>query len=553
MLISLYIKNFILIDFLEINFKKGLTSIVGETGAGKSIILKALLSIFAKKASSSVVKDQSKATSITVEFDISNDEYVINYLFEKGFLNNNEKTLIIRKVISFDSKNKIFINDQPTTIDNIKAIEKHLCEICSQHNQVKLLDSGSHVEILDNYINSSSKLNNIKNIYQKILLLKKEFNELQNNIQKNEYEKAYLLNKIKELEELNISENESEELSIKRKNLLESSKILDISQSISKKLIAGDSNIISELWLIQKQLNKYANVFIPYNKNLESIILELETFNNELTTISQNLIDDTENIEEIEGRYFKIKEAEKKYKADSSQFYSIIELSKTRLQALEDETFNLEQAEKNIANLKKDYFKYAKELSDMRKQASQKLREKLIAITKNLNMEQLDLKIDIVTTELITPKGIDIVQILIKTNPEQNFESIDKIASGGEISRIMLALKLVSSSHYDNKTIIFDEIDSGTGGKTAKMIGINLKELSKNMQVILITHQPQIAAISDNIFKVTKEFESNKTVLNARYLQKHEIESEISYMISGEKYDKKAKNTTQTLLLKGQM
>jgi DNA repair protein RecN (Recombination protein N) len=200
--------------------------------------------------------------------------------------------------------------------------------------------------------------------------------------------------------------------------------------------------------------------------------------------------------------------------------------------------------------LKKNYFKYAKELSNMRRQESHKLREKLIAITKNLNMEQLDLKIDIVTTELITPKGIDIVQILIKTNPEQNFESIDKIASGGEISRIMLALKLVSSSHYDNKTIIFDEIDSGTGGKTAKMIGINLKELSKNMQVILITHQPQIAAISDNIFKVTKEFEFNKTVLNARYLQEHEVESEISYMISGDTYDKKAKNTTQTLLLK---
>ena len=312
MLVSLYIKNFILIDFLEINFKKGLTSIVGETGAGKSIILKALLSIFAKKASSSVVKDQSKTTSITVEFDISNDEYVINYLFEKGFLNNNEKTLIIRKVISFDSKNKIFINDQPTTIDNIKAIEKHLCEICSQHNQVKLLDSGSHIEILDNYINSSSKLNNIKNIYQKILFLKKELNELQNNIQKNEYEKAYLLNKIKELKELNISENELEELSVKRKNLLECSKILDISQLVSKKLIEGDSNIISELWLIHKQLNRYADVFIPHDKNLESIILELETFNNELTTISQNLIDDTENIEEIEGRYFKIKEAEKK-------------------------------------------------------------------------------------------------------------------------------------------------------------------------------------------------------------------------------------------------
>ncbi len=168
MLVSLYIKNFILIDFLEINFKKGLTSIVGETGAGKSIILKALLSIFAKKANSNVIKDQSKATSITVEFDISADEYVTNYLLENGFLNNNEKTLIIRRVISSDSKNKIFINDQPTTIDNIKAIEKYLCEICSQHNQVKLLDSSSHINILDNYINSSNQLNNIKIIYQKI-------------------------------------------------------------------------------------------------------------------------------------------------------------------------------------------------------------------------------------------------------------------------------------------------------------------------------------------------------------------------------------------------
>ena len=212
-----------------------------------------------------------------------------------------------------------------------------------------------------------------------------------------------------------------------------------------------------------------------------------------------------------------------------------------RLQALEDETFNLELVEKNITELKQNYFKYAKELSNLRRQASQKLREKLLAVTKNLNMEQLDLKVDIVSTESITPKGIDNVQILIKTNPEQNFEGIEKIASGGEISRIMLALKLISSNHYDNKTIIFDEIDSGTGGKTAKMIGINLKELSKSMQVILITHQPQIVAISDNIFKVTKEFESNKTILSAKYLKEHEVENEISYMISGDQFDKKAK------------
>ena len=541
MLVNLYIKNFILIDFLEINFKKGLTSIVGETGAGKSIILKALLSIFAKKANSNVIKDQSKTTSITVEFDIFGDEYVTNYLLENGFLNNNEKTLIIRRVISSDSKNKIFINDQPTTIDNIKVVEKYLCEICSQHNQVKLLDSSSHIDILDNYINSSNQLNNIKIIYQKIQVFKKKLEELQSNIQKNEYERAYLLNKIKDLEELAALENELDELAIKRKNLLESSKILDISQLVSKKLIEGDSNVISELWSIHKQLNRFTDVFTPYDKNLESIILELETFNNEITRISQNLINDTENIEEIESRYFKIKEAEKKYKEDSSKFPAIIELSKMRLQALEDETFNLELVEKNITGLKQNYFKYAKELSNLRRQASQKLREKLLAVTKNLNMEQLDLKVDIVSTESITPKGIDNVQILIKTNPEQNFEGIEKIASGGEISRIMLALKLISSNHYDNKTIIFDEIDSGTGGKTAKMIGINLKELSKSMQVILITHQPQIVAISDNIFKVTKEFESNKTILSAKYLKEHEVENEISYMISGDQFDKKAK------------
>ena len=178
----------------------------------------------------------------------------------------------------------------------------------------------------------------------------------------------------------------------------------------------------------------------------------------------------------------------------------------------------------------------------MRKQSAPLFRDKILKITNDLNLKKFDLKIEITENRSITPIGIDKVNLLIKTNPEQDFLNIDKIASGGEILRIMLALKLVASNKFGNKTIVFDEIDSGTGGQTAKMIGSKLKELSTNMQVILITHQPQIVAMSDNIFKVKKEFKNNKTILKADYIDNHEVEAEISYMISGKKLNSNTKS-----------
>ena len=541
MLINLYIKNFILIDFLEINFKKGLTSIIGETGAGKSIILKALLSIFAKKSNSSVIKDKLKITSITAEFDISDNVKIKDHLINTGYIINNEKILSIRRVISFDGKNKIFINDQLTTVDNIKFIEKYLCEICSQHNQIKLLESSSHVQILDSYINNPNLLKEVSNIYQKISLFEKRLENLQNSVAQNEYEKAYLNNKIKDLELLNVKNNEMDELSLKRKSLLESSKIIEISQRSSKKLMDNNGGIISELWNMHKQLVKFSDVFNALDKNLESIIFELESLDHDMISICENLNENSLNVDEVESRFFKIKELERKYNINSSEFSEVIQSSKRRLKSLEDATFDLERIKNNINELKTNYLKYSKQLSDLRKDSAPSFRDKILKITNDLNLKNFDLKIEIIENKLVTPIGIDKINILIKTNPEQDFLSIDKMASGGEISRIMLALKLVASNKFGNKTIIFDEIDSGTGGKTAIMIGNKLKELSKKMQVILITHQPQIVAISDNIFKVEKEFKSNKTILSANYIKNNEIEAEISYMISGKKSDDDAK------------
>ncbi len=541
MLINLYIKNFILIDFLEINFKKGLTSIIGETGAGKSIILKALLSIFAKKSNSSVIKDKLKITSITAEFDISDNVKIKDHLINTGYIINNEKILSIRRVISFDGKNKIFINDQLTTVDNIKFIEKYLCEICSQHNQIKLLESSSHVQILDSYINNPNLLKEVSNIYQKISLFEKRLENLQNSVAQNEYEKAYLNNKIKDLELLNVKNNEMDELSLKRKSLLESSKIIEISQRSSKKLMDNNGGIISELWNMHKQLVKFSDVFNALDKNLESIIFELESLDHDMISICENLNENSLNIDEVESRFFKIKELERKYNINSSEFSEVIQSSKRRLKSLEDATFDLKRIKNNINELKTNYLKYSKQLSDLRKDSAPSFRYKILKITNDLNLKNFDLKIEIIENKLVTPIGIDKINILIKANPEQDFLSIDKMASGGEISRIMLALKLVASNKFGNKTIIFDEIDSSTGGKTAKMIGNKLKELSKKMQVILIIHQPQIVAISDNIFKVEKEFKSNKTILSANYIKNNEIEAEISYMISGKKSDDDAK------------
>ena len=533
MLLSLYIKDFILIDSLEIEFKKGLTSIIGDTGAGKSIILKALVFLMSKKTNLDLIKKGCDQASVVAEFDISSCLNISNYLNDHDYIESNQNTLLIKRIVSKDSRNRIYINDSPATVETLRKILNELCEICSQHTQVTLLDKNTHVGILDNY--AGSNLADTEGAYQRLNTLQQKHLELSKQQQSNQYEIAYLKNTIEELTALDVNENEMQELSTKREGLQECSKILDAINPLTQKLSRADDSLISQLWAMHKSLIKFQNIFSEQGKKLESIITELDSTSAELENKVQTLVEDSQDIDSIETRFYKLKDAEKKYSTCSSKFKELIETSENRLETLERDKLDLESLEKEIDQCKSIYFSCARILSNERQKAAIRLRNEFLDISQSINMGQVDIKINIEQKEIITKQGLDVVEIFIKTNPDQDFYPIEKTASGGELSRLVLAFKILSNNAHHKGIIIFDEIDSGTSGVTSKMIAAKLKELSSEMQVILITHQPQIIDSSDHVLHVKKTLQSNRTKITASALTKEQIQNEILYMQSGER------------------
>lgn len=548
MLLSLNIKNFILVDSITIDFKKGLTSIVGETGAGKSMIVKALTMLFAKKVDTQVIRNKEKLTIITGEFDVSSNKKIQDYLRTYGFSEENDKVIILRRIIGKGTRNKVFINDQLATTKNLKRLKEGLCEIYSQHDQSTLRNVASHIEVIDGALNINKELGDLAKQYDQIKILEKSKEELAKDEQNNKYEITYLKSSIEELKALNIQEEEKKELEAKRKKLSESANIVEISQVLSQALHNREGSILSELWSLQKQFTKLPETLGMHSKKLEKVINELEELHGEMEQLSNELMEDIKHIDEIENRYYKIKEVERKYKIESQDFANHIEVLEKKLEELEDRQYYMEEIEKKLKISKEGYYKQAKEVSSLREETAVKLREDILSHMNGINMGKLDIKIEIKKKEKITKKGIDEVEILVRTNPGSEFVSIDKAASGGELSRIMLGLKLACNKVNDQNTIILDEIDAGTGGKTAGMIGKKLKELSKTKQVIVITHQAQIAAGSDKIVLINKEYHEDKATIKAKLLEEQEIKHQVAYMISGSSGDEKVMETAESII-----
>ncbi len=532
MLQSLSIKNFILIDELEIEFDEGLCAITGETGAGKSILLDAILFSLGDKFSDNAIKQGCDYCSVTSIFTIDSD--LEQFLQQFNIEYNSE--LLIKRIQKSGNRKKFLINDQVVTHNILQQIADYLFELHGQNSHTSLLSPSHHLNILDEYadlIKLKAELSKQFNILQKIT---KEFSDITKKKDLIEQEIDYLTFVIDELKIMAIQMGEEEKLIAIRRNLQNRDKEIQAMRDILSSLENPEINksINNAQRIISRNLQQNEE-FSSISQNLDDCSNSLEEALIKLQNIINQLDKSEYNLDEIEGRLFKIRDIARKYNVSCDKIPEFFDDSSQKLEILKNKISNLKIINTNRTIEYNKYFELAELLSQKRAVSAKNLEIAMQKELDQLKMEKAIFKVEIMPKghSIYHSDGIDNIRFVASTNPGMKLAPIDKIASGGELSRFMLALKTCLFDKLSKSTIIFDEIDTGIGGIVADKVGDRLKKLSSLTQVIVITHQPQVAGKANQHILVNKLQCDQTTKITVKNLDLEERQSELARMISG--------------------
>ena len=498
MLQSLFIQNIVLIDKINIDFNQGFCAITGETGSGKSIILGALGLAIGYRSNIKLLKKDQKQGSVIANFDISNSKNCRDFLAENDLIDcENQNNLTLKRIIKENASSKSFANDIPISTNLLSQIGKLLIEIHGQNDQSDLLNSNYHRAILDDYGNNNKILLEVSNIHNKLSNIREEIKAIIQNQEKNQNEKEYLEHIIKELEEANIIIGEEEKLSDKKNLLQNKEKISELINDISLEITNANSYLFSSQQKLSRKMSILDN-FISDKKlledldqNLEESIIKSDLAKENINEINQIINQDDESLEEIEERLFLIRSLSRKLNKKADELPNYLEEIQISVQNINNITGNLENLQKEEKELSQEFIKIAKILQERRKKSAQKLSKKIEEELKDLQMNSVEFLVDF--EELAEGKynkfGIDKIKFLAKINKNSHFGEINQIASGGELSRFMLAIKKSLMEVKSIKTIIFDEIDSGVGGLVAAKIGQKMNDLGKIVSLAITKYE----------------------------------------------------------------
>jgi DNA repair protein RecN (Recombination protein N) len=538
---SLTINNVVLIEKAEIEFASGLCILSGETGSGKSILLDALGLAAGSRSNLHLIGNCGEKAQVAAIFNIKNNAKCKEILAENELLNlEDENLLTIRRIIS-ENSGKIFVNDTLISLNLLAKIAENLIEIHGQHDQSNLLNSRFHLEILDNFANHSQSLEKLGKIYKNLREVENKILEIKQQKEKLQREKEYLQHVISELENSNILENEEEILLQKKEQLIAKEKILKFLSEVKIYLNEANSNLISAQRSLMRGQNVINNFLPKEVENFEKLNEEIDKNNQSLDSAIDNfdaiiseISGNENNLEEIEERLFSLRSLARKHSCRIAELNLVIINSKEKLENIAQIEGNEIDLEKQQKQLFKQYQETASALSKSRQQAA-------LILGKKVEDELKFLKMDSVKFLVSLEKNISEISALgfescnFKAAINNNvFNNIAKIASGGELSRFMLALKVALLGVNLVPTIIFDEIDTGIGGAVANAVGNRLKKLGESLQVMVVTHQAQIAAKADLHFKVSKIKEKNTVKTLVEKLDSKSSKEEIARMLSGE-------------------
>lgn len=555
MLKSLSIRNVVLIDTLDVDFSDGLIVLTGETGAGKSILLDSLGLLLGNRTETGLIRSGTDKLSVTGIFEVAEDNKI--YALAKEYDLDVEGDIIIKRIITSDGKNKIWFNDQIISLKLLKELSSNLIEVHGQHDNQGLLNPATHCDILDNYGGFAKELSAVKSTYQQYKTANAELKNKEQALAKAKEDEENLCHWVKELEKAAPQKGEEEELRIRRSELMNAEKIIE-KLNTAYTALNGGGNVLDQITKARNAISRANEIvngkYTEIEQNLENA---LYTLNDAVEQIENNSADISLNqneIDNIETRLFMLRDLAKKHQTN-------IDMLPEKLEELSDALNNLQKGEdclaelrKNVEKLRNDYIKAAETLSAKRKTTAQKLDKDIMKELTPLKMEKAVFKTSFEQKkeEQWSEKGWDTVCFEVSTNPNTPMGALNKIASGGELSRFMLALKVNLAQQSSQETLIFDEIDTGIGGATAEAVGERLSRLAQNVQVMVVTHSPQVAAFSNEHYKVEKNTTDNITTTNLRKLSPTEKIEEIARMLAGEKITKEARAAAEVLINKDQ-
>ena len=549
MLTKLKINNYALIDSIEISFNKGMTSITGETGAGKSIILGGLSMVLGSRVDNSKIINKEKKCFVEATFDLT-DIYLRDY-FRKNDLDYDEIT-IIRREVNQNGKSRAFINDTPVKLDQLSHLTNRLIDVHSQFNNLSILDSNFIFLILDSLSKNQDKIKEYSNNFKSLKLLEKELNDkifLRDKLNSDLDYNKFLRDEFNDLEINNIN---LDELQDKIKEADDLDQIKDTLSVVIGHLISEDVGVLDKLQDISRNLNKLSNSserISLLSKRIQNLIEELNIISSDTESILYDIDNNQENIHDLRNIQDKIYTLQNKHRVNSIE--DLLKIKKdieSKILTQEDIDNDIIKIEKLIRNLTINLRADAVKIHNKRKSVIPDF-EKLMS--KNLNelgMRKSNIKIDLSKTEIIQKNGISIGKLLFKSNKGSIYNELKDIASGGEISRIMLSIKSILSKYTKLATIIFDEIDTGISGSVSSKVGELMKFMANNMQVIVITHTAQVASKGDFHFKVFKREQNDKVITDINLLSDRERVNEIAEMLSGDKSNKSANELANELL-----
>ena len=536
MLRELRLNNLAIIKNLNLEFNEGLIAMTGETGAGKSIILDGISLLIGERNQTEMIRTGEESLFAEGVFDLSEEQ--VQRLKRIGFdIEDNE--LIISRYFDRNSKSKVTVNGIRMTVSKLKELMSHILDLVGQHEHQFLLNKNYHLGLLDKFLNKDGT-DTVKKIRENVINLK----NLNKKIEEIETEKSKITEKkdifefqLNEINNLDLKENEDNELEDEYKILFNSGKIGEKLEESLQRLKEGEYSVLSSLGKIKKNFEQLSGISEVYNEvkdKIESIMYEVEDVTYSVEAFSQETKTDDKRLEKVVQRIDEINKLKLKYGSTIEEILSFRDEIEKKLALINFENGELEQLKKEKKEKKEEYFRDCQKLSKMRRSIAEKLESTIDNQLKDLNMGNARFKVEFSERAVISLRGTDDAEFMMTTNPGENFKPLSKIASGGEISRIMLALKSVFSTVDNISVLIFDEIDTGISGETVRKVAEKLKELSKTVQVICVTHSPQIAAKGNQQFFIKKEIENNLTETKVRELNTEERIREIARIISGD-------------------
>jgi len=549
MLKTLHISNYALISEINIGFSAGFSVITGETGAGKSIIIGALSLILGQRAESRFIKEGEEKAIVEAEFDIR--DYHLEHFFEKNELDYQPEQCIIRREITASGKSRAFINDTPVSLQVLREISAKLIDIHSQHENLLLSDDQYQLLVVDNMAQNTSILKQYQQHFTQWKNLQTQLYHLQKTADKQLSELDYMKFQFQQLEAAQLSENEQNELEMELETLSHTEEIKQELQKAGFLLTDEQMSLalLKEAIDAVGRIKNYISEDENWHERLESVYIELKDIAQEIINFEERIDFQPERLQWIEQRLNEIYSLEKKFKLNSiSELLLLKEKLKAELQHIESYDEEIATLQKKIAKSYENVQLQAELLTKSRSNAIEPIENFLKEQLSRLGMPNIRFKIEITEAGEFSETGKDMVQFLFSANKNQSLQPVAQIASGGEVSRLMLSIKSLMAHRAGLPTIIFDEIDTGVSGEIAHRMAEIMKDMSKSIQVIAITHLPQIAAKGNRHYRVFKDDSGETTLTHISELGKEERILEIAQMLSGENVTEVALGNAKELL-----